>query len=341
MDFTSSHFEYPGRLWITAIVLLGLAGLYVYAEMARRRQLATFADPELLDRLMVTVSPVRRTVKLVLAFLAVALLGMALARPQWGEERDSSAGTGEDTIFVLDTSKSMLATDVRPNRLERAKLAIQDYLRRHARGRVGLVVFAGQAFLQCPLTLDYDAFSDTLRSVDVNAVPVPGSDIGRAIDEASRAFEQKADRRLVVLLTDGEDLGGEGVKKAAELVKEHVVIYTVGVGTPMGSTVQALGDGNTVQAVVDENGRPIVSRLDEKTLDEIAKATGGKYQFLSTVGDGMDQVRKAVTDLTNSRAGIVRTRGVDRYRWPVGIALGLLLVEPLVSARRKARRKSE
>ncbi len=341
MNFTAPHFENPDRLWLTAIILLGLVGLYVYAEMARRKQLATFADPELLDRLMAAVSPWRRTLKLVLTFLGVALLGLSLARPQWGEERDSSAGTGEDTIFVLDTSKSMLATDVRPNRLERAKLAIQDYLRRHARGRVGLVVFAGQAFLQCPLTLDYDAFADTLRSVDVNAVPVPGSDIGRAIDEAARAFEQKTDRRLLVLLTDGEDLGGAGVKKAAELTKQKVVIYTVGVGTPMGSTVQALGEGNTVQPVVDENGRPVVSRLDEKTLGEIARATGGKYQFLSTVGDGMDQVRRAVNDLTTTRAGVMRTRGVDRYQWPVGIALGLLLVEPLVSARRHARRKSD
>jgi Ca-activated chloride channel family protein len=204
---------------------------------------------------------------------------VALARPQWGQETDTSAASGEDTIFLLDTSKSMLAADVRPNRLERAKLAIEDYLRRHGRGRVGLVVFAGQAFLQCPLTLDYDAFSDTLRSIDVNAIPVPGSDLGRALDEGSRALEKNEGRKLLVLLTDGEDLAGAGVRKAAELVKKDIVIYTVGVGTPAGSVIQVPAEPGGLQPLLDGEGRPVVSKLDEKTLEQIAKSTGGEYQL--------------------------------------------------------------
>lgn len=338
MDFSAPHFENPERLWLTALALTGLAGVFIHAAIARQAQLATFADAALLDRLLATLSRTRRAVKLTLILLALAFLGIAFARPQWGEERDADAASGEDTIFVLDTSKSMLAADVRPNRLERAKLAIQDYLRRHARGRVGLVVFAGQAFLQCPLTLDYDAFSDTLRSVDVNAVPVPGSDLSRALDEAARALEKNEGRRLIVLLTDGEDLAGAGVKAAEALSKKRVTIYTVGVGTEMGATVQVPTNGPQLQPLLDDAGRPVVSRLDEKTLRAVAEATGGEYQLLGTVGDGMDKVQKAVTDLSPSqRAALVRTRGIDRFHWPLGIALALLLIEPLLRERRKAR----
>lgn len=338
MDFSSPHFENPSRLWLTGLALLVLAGVFIHAALARKRQLAAFAEPALLGRLLATLSPVRRVLKLTLILLAVAFLGIALARPQWGEERDSDAAAGEDTIFVLDTSKSMLAADVRPNRIERAKLAIQDYLRRHARGRVGLVVFAGQAFLQCPLTLDYDAFSDTLRSVDVNAVPVPGSDISLALNEASRALEKNEGRRLIVLITDGEDLAGAGVRAAQELAKKRVTIYTVGVGTEMGIMVQVPMEGGRPQPLLDGEGRTVVSRLDEKTLRDIAEATGGGYQLLGTVGDGMDKVRNAVSNLSASqRAAMVRTRGIDRFHWPLGIALGLLLIEPLLRERRRAR----
>jgi len=338
MDFRAPHFENPERLWLTALALIGLAGVFIHAALARQRQLAAFAEPALLERLLATLSRARRRVKLALVLLGVAFLGIAIARPQWGEEIDANAGSGEDTIFVLDTSKSMLSADVRPNRLERAKLAIQDYLRRHARGRVGLVVFAGQAFLQCPLTLDYDAFSDTLRSVDVNAVPVPGSDIARALDEATRALEKNEGRRLIVLLTDGEDLAGAGVKAAQDLSKKHVTIYTVGVGTEMGITVQVPGEGNRLQPLLDADGKPVVSRLDEKTLRAIAEATGGEYELLGNVGDGMDKVRRAVTDVSASqRERLVRTRGIDRYHWPLGIALALLLIEPLIASRREAK----
>ena len=335
MDFSAPHFETRQCLWLAVLALLGLGVLIAFASAARRRQLASFVDDAVLGRLLQTYSPLRRGVKEALILLALALIGIALARPQWGQTSDTTGVSGEDTIFVLDTSKSMLAADVRPNRLERAKLAIEDYLRRHSRGRVGLVVFAGQAFLQCPLTLDYDAFSDTLRSVDVNAVPVPGSDIGRALDEGSRALEKNEGRKLLVLLTDGEDLAGAGVRKAEELMKKEIVVYTVGVGTPAGSVIQVPGEPGGLQPLLDGEGHPVVSRLDEKTLEQIAKDTGGEYQLLGGIGDGMDKVRQAVTAATqNGRDQVIRRRGIDRFHWPLGIALVLLLVEPLLRLRR-------
>jgi len=339
MDWTDPHFDAPERLWLLLVGVVGLVVLYLQSHLARQRQLATFVDRSLLERLLANHSPVRRMIKVALLFFALLFLIAALARPQWGEERDSTAASGEDTIFVLDTSKSMLAADVRPNRLERAKIAIEDYLRRHGRGRVGLVVFAGQAFLQCPLTLDYDAFTDTLRSVDVNAVPVPGSDVGRAIDEASRALEKNEGRKIVVLLTDGEDLEARGIKQAEGLSKKGVTIFTVGVGTAAGSVIQVPAEPSGLQPLLDKEGRPVVSRLDESTLKQISEKTGGSYQPLGVIGDGMDKVRAAVaSDGKSKRNQIVRTRGIDRYHWPLGIALALLLVEPLLRTRVRNRR---
>lgn len=340
MDFSEPHFDEPLRLWLLPIALVGLAVLFLLSHLARQNQLAAFVDRGLLGRLLASHSPIRRAIKIAFMFIAVMFLIFALARPQWGEERDTTVASGEDTIFVLDTSKSMLAQDVRPNRLERAKIAIEDYLRRHGRGRVGLVVFAGQAFLQCPLTLDYDAFADTLRSVDVNAVPVPGSDVGRAIDEASRALEKNEGRKIVVLITDGEDLESHGIRRAEDLAKKGVTIFTVGVGTAAGSIIQVPSEQNGgMQAMRDKDGRPVVSRLDENTLRQISEKTGGSYQPLGVIGDGMDKVRAAISsDGKNKKDQLVRTRGIDRYHWPLGVALLILLVEPLLRTRVRHRR---
>jgi Ca-activated chloride channel family protein len=196
------------------------------------------------------------------------------------------------------------------------------------------VVFAGQAFLQCPLTLDYDAFVETLRSVDVNAVPVPGTDIGRALDEASRALEKNEGRKVIVLLTDGEDLETHGIKEAGDLAKKGVTIFTVGIGTAAGSVIQVSGEPTGLQPLLDQYGHPVVSRLDENTLRLIANETGGSYQPLGVIGDGMDKVRLAVSTNVSRQGGqIVKTHGIDRFHWPLGIALLLLVVEPLLRTR--------
>jgi Ca-activated chloride channel family protein len=336
MEPFTIHFANPAVFGLTAAAIVALAGVAAYATWARKRQIEAFAHAPMLPRLLASLSPLRRWLKFALVLLAVVFLGLALARPQWGEETETAPGAGEDTIFVLDTSKSMLAADVRPNRLERAKLAIQDYLRRHGQGRVGLVVFSGQAFLQCPLTLDYDAFVDTLREVDENAVPVPGSDLARALDEASRALEKNEGRKIIVLLTDGEDLAGRGIEKARGLAQSGVQVYAIGVGTQMGSEVRIMAEPGDLQTLLDREGRPVISRLDEKTLREVAAITSGHYQLLGGVGDGMDRIRQAVADPTRGSDAFVRTRRIDRFHFPLAIALALLLAEPLLRERRRS-----
>ena len=335
MDFSHPHFETPGWLWLAVIAPFLLAWLHRHAAMKRREQLAKMASPHFLNELTASHSPRRRWFKETLLLLAFALGGIALARPQWGELQSHSQFLGEDVMFVLDGSFSMLSTDVRPNRLQRAKLAIADFVRTHGRGRVGLVTFAGGAFLNCPLTLDYDAFENALGAVDEKTIPLPGTDIGGALMEANRAMEKNARRKLIVLLTDGEDLENGGVAAAKTLATNGVVIFTIGVGSPAGSEIQMLNAAGQLELVHDAKGEVVHSRLDEKTLATIASTTGGKYFPLGTLGEGLVKVRAAVETLDRS-AELKRTqsRGIERFYWPLAAMLAIIVIEPLIGTRR-------
>jgi len=338
MDLRHPHFAEPAWLWLVVLGPLALLLLQRAAAIARKKQVALFAAPELLDALLRSHSPFRRILKNLMLVLAVAAIAVALARPQWGETSEISQALGEDIMFVLDCSKSMLATDVNPSRLGRARFAILDFVQRHGHGRVGLVAFAGQAFLQCPLTFDYDAFRDSLLAVDERTIPVPGTDIGRALKEASLAMEKNDRRKIMVLVTDGEDLEASGIKTAKELADKGVVIYTVGVGTAGGSPIQIINERGTTDYVRDNTGAIVTSHLDEATLTAIAQATHGSYHPLGGLGEGLNQVRHVVessygaTDYSK-----LRKLGVDRFQMFVGLATLLLVAESLVGTRRKIR----
>jgi Ca-activated chloride channel family protein len=263
-------------------------------------------------------------------------VGLALARPQWGEQTEVSHLFGQDTLFILDCSRSMLASDVAPSRLQRAKLAILDYVQRRSHGRVGLVAFAGQAFLQCPLTFDYGAFQDALMAIDDKTIPVPGTDIGRALDEAFRAMDKAQRRKVLVLLTDGEDLEKGGARTAEVLGKEGVVVFTVGVGTPAGTEIQMVNEQGRPELLRDSHGEVVRSRLDEPILRAIAQATHGAYYPLGPLGEGLGKVRLALEDLDASSASApARRLGVDRFHWPVAGVLALLVAESLIGTRRR------
>ena len=337
MDFTNPHFEAPHWLWLAVIGPLLLLGLQRYAAVARRRQLASLASPHFVRELTRSHSPVRRVVKNLLTMLAVALLGVALARPQWGEMEAHEQWLGEDILFVLDCSRSMLATDVPPNRLTRAKLAIRDFVQRHASGRVGLVAFAGTAFLQCPLTFDHDAFENALRDMDERTIPVGGTDLGRALSEATRAMEQKSSRKLVLLITDGEDLEKGGLRVAESLAKDNVMIYTIGVGTAAGAELRAANAAGQMAPVLDARGEVVRSRLDAETLVAIAKATGGSYFPLGRLGEGLAKVRQSVETTIAGAMSRARVPGVERFHGFIAVAIALLVVESLIGTRRRKR----
>jgi Ca-activated chloride channel homolog len=336
MNLAHPHFAEPRWLWLAVCGPLALVVLQQYSAWMRQRQLSQIAAPAFLGELTRSHSPARRVFKNALLVLAFLGIGLALARPQWGEQAETSRIFGQDIVFLLDCSRSMLATDVSPNRLERAKLAILDFIQRRQQGRIGLVAFAGQAFLQCPLTFDYGAFQDSLREIDARTIPVPGTDIGRALDEGFRALDKNDRQKLLVLITDGEDLEKGGTRAAEQMAKQGVVVFTLGVGTPAGAEIQILTEQGKPELVRDKKGEVVHSRLDEPTLRSIAQVTHGQYYPLGPIGEGLSKVRLDVENLSfQSGAGPARKLGVDRFHIPVAAVLVLLVIESIIGTRRR------
>lgn len=335
MSFSNPHFAEPRWLLVAFLGPLVLAGLQWYSSWARKGQLSQIAAPQFLANLTRSHSPIRRLFKNVLLVFAVAGVGIALARPQWGQQEEAGQSLGEDIVFIIDCSRSMLSTDVSPNRLQRAKLAISDFMRRHAHSRLGLVAFAGQAFLQCPLTFDYSAFEETLMAIDDKTIPIAGTDVGLGLEEGYRALEKGERHKLLVLITDGEDLEKGGVRTAERLAKEGVVIFTIGVGTPAGSEIQIINEQGRPELLKDNKGEIVHSRLDEPTLRSIAQTTHGAYYPLGPLGEGLAKVRITLETMNiTSGSAPARKFGVDRFHWFIASVLLLLVIESLIGTRR-------
>jgi Ca-activated chloride channel family protein len=335
MSFARPHFAEPTWLWLALLGPLLLCLLQRYASVARRRQLSQVAAPRFLQELTRSHSSIKREIKNAFLILAVISIGVAMARPQWGEQANTSHFLGQDVVFILDCSRSMLASDVLPSRLQRSKLAILDFVQRRGHGRVGLVAFAGQAFLQCPLTFDYGAFREALTVIDDKTIPIPGTDIGRALDEGFHALKKDDRQKLLVIVTDGEDLEKGGLKMAEDLAKKGVVIFTIGVGTPGGSEIQMINEQGKPELLRDANGEVVRSRLDETTLRAIGQAAHGAYYPLGPLGEGLAKVRIAAETLDQSVSIPDRKLGKDRFYVPLSIALIFLVSESLIGTRRR------
>src|SRR5450631_1583012 len=209
------RFEHPQLLWFLLVVPPVLAAFFWWALRVRQKLLAQFINARLLAVLTVGVSPTRQKIRFALVILAVALLIITIARPQRGFDLEEVEQRGLDIVVAVDTSKSMLATDIAPNRLERAKLAALELMQRAGTDRMGLVAFAGNAFLECPLTIDNTAFQQSVQALDVNSIPQGGTALAAAIGEALTAFKEKDHYKALVLFTDGED-NDEGALEAAQ-----------------------------------------------------------------------------------------------------------------------------
>ncbi|HPA16270.1 MAG TPA: VWA domain-containing protein [Verrucomicrobiae bacterium] len=332
------NFSEPKWLLAGSAACLALLWLYRRGDARRMADLATFAAASLIYNLTRSLSPGRRAIKRGLVALAIACSAMALARPQWGFVWEETHRKGLDLLIAVDTSKSMLAQDVRPDRLTRAKMAVEDLLEKLEGDRVGLVAFAGTAFLQCPMTLDYDAFRQSLDALDVNVIPRGGTDIASAIHEAVAALEGKGEgERILVLLTDGEDLEGRALDAAREARAAGLKIFTVGVGSATGELVPVPdGSGGTTFAR-DKDGQFVKSRLDERMLRQIAEVTGGQYEPLGAGSLGLETIyEKGLAPFTrHDVASRMHKVAIERFQWPLAIALLCLVVEPLIGLRRR------
>jgi len=333
------NFHWPYVLLALPVALAVLLTLFARSHIARESLLAQFAAARLLPSLLASYSPGLRRFKHLLVIAGVLLVILALARPQWGYEWQEQRARGVDVIFVIDTSKSMLTQDVPPSRLERAKLAIMDLVEKMPGNRVGLVAFAGQAFLQCPLTLDYDAFRQSLEAIDTNTIARGGTNIAAGLDEAASALESSGNHKIIVLLSDGEDLEGDGVSTAKTLHDQGVIIYTVGVGTPQGDIIPLPTKDGQVDFVRDDHNQIVKSHLDAATLTAIANATGGFYQPLGSTGEGLNQVYEAgIKTIPEQQIASREQRlPLERFQWPLAAGLLLLALELLIGTRRPFR----
>src|SRR5262245_22383161 len=334
-------YEFGQPIWLWGLfVLPALAFCFARAEQVGTEKLRRFVAARLLPQLAGTVNRKRRVVRFLLLLLVLALVIVSLARPRWGYVFDEVKRKGLDLILAIDVSRSMLSNDVQPDRLERVKLATQDLLNELQGDRVGLIAFAGKAFLQAPLTIDYDAAVDSINELDTKIIPEGGTNISDAIALATRTFGKSATgNRALIIFTDGEELSGDAVKAAKAAADAGVRIFTVGVGTPAGSLIPVTGDNGETSFVKDINGQVVKSKLDDKRLREVAEATGGFYLHLENgprtmqqvQGEGLAQMQAAEMDVRLSR------RPIERYEWPLGGALIALALSILIPERKRLR----
>ena len=325
----------PVSLALLALVAV-LATFLVWAARRRARALGEFVAAALQPTVTPDVDPRRRTLRGWLVVAAAALIVIAIAGPMWGFRWEHVKRQGIDLVVALDTSRSMLATDVKPNRLERAKLAVRDLVDEARGDRLGLVAFAGSAFLQCPLTLDRGAFLESLEAIQVGIIPRGGTALAAAIDTSLDAFEGKQGKnQAIVLITDGESHEGDLDAAISHAKERGVRIFTVGIGTPEGELIPGAAGG----FFKDRQGQVVKSRLDEATLERIAVDTGGVYLRAAGAGLGLSGLyRDHIATLEKRELESTLERRYDlRYQFPLAAAFLLLLLEPLVGDRRTAR----
>ena len=334
-------FGAPEWLWGLLLIPL-LIALFVRAERRGHRRLQEFVSARLLPQLAATVNRPRRITRFGFQLLGLALALVSLAQPRWGYTFEDVKRKGLDLLIAVDTSRSMLSNDVQPNRLDRVKLAVQDLINELQGDRVGLIAFAGRAFLQAPLTIDYDAVVEAINDLDTKTIPEGGTNISSAITLATQSFGKSATgNRALIIFTDGEELSGDAVKTAKEAADVGVRIFTVGVGTPQGSLIPVTGDDGQTAFVKDSAGQVVKSKLDDKRLREIAEATGGFYVHLESglrtmqqvQNEGLAKMQAAEMDVRLSR------RPIERYEWPLSAALLALALSILIPERKRARER--
>jgi len=270
---------------------------------------------------------------------AVVLLVVAAARPQWGYDIEEVKQRGLDIVVAIDTSKSMLAEDIAPNRLERAKLAALDLIQQAKSDRVGLVAFAGSAFLQCPLTLDDVAFKQSLDTLDVNIIPQGGTALAEAIDTAIAAFKADDNYKILVLFTDGEDNDEGAVEAATKAAAGKMKIYPVGIGTPDGELLRIKDAKGRSDYIRDTDGSVVKSRLNERMLQEIARAGNGVYLRLSGAKTVETLYEKAIAPLPKrENAARLARKYHEQFLWPLGLAILLLIIEMFLPERKREKR---
>lgn len=321
-------------LWFLMLVPL-IPAVYAIMRHFRRKTLRKFGDEDLVRELMPSWSSAKGWVRVILLDLAFLFFVIGLSRPQIGAKLSERETKGAEIMICLDVSNSMLAQDYSPNRLERAKLAVSRMVDKLQDDRIGLIVFAGSSFVQLPITADYISAKMFLNNVDTGSVPIQGTAIGDAILTASRSFSTQSEKsRAIVVITDGENHEDDPVAAAAQAADAGIRVYTIGVGSQHGQPIPVNGE-----LLKDKDGDIVVTRLDEETLMQVAKAGNGAYVHAGNEEFGLNPIIEDLRRLEDERfSSVVFEEYDEQYMYFLAIALALFVIEMLLGERKPGRR---
>ncbi|OGS37730.1 MAG: hypothetical protein A2293_09800 [Elusimicrobia bacterium RIFOXYB2_FULL_49_7] len=327
------------QLFFLLLLLPVLAFFYYAAFRWKKKTLHLFGNSDLVEKLADSLSPIRERIKAGLLLCAFLMTLLALTRPLWGTRFEVLPRKGVDIVVALDVSTSMLAEDISPSRIKRAKYELGRFIDQVKGDRVGIVAFAGDAFVPCPLTTDYGAAKMQLDVLDPGSISSQGTALSRAIGRASALFNQKENKfKVMVLITDGEDNLEDPVSEAEKAKSTGVIIYTLGIGTQGGVPIPLQRRGDDVIYKKDLSGNTVLTTLNEDVLYKVADATGGKYFHSTGSGLELERIYQEIEKLDKKD---LKSEEFDRYNeqfmWPLGLGLILLLLEFFLSSRKKAK----
>lgn len=329
-----AHPEYLQLLYLLPVLLL----IVFYYLRSGKKQIQKFAQLPIFNSLLTNVSTTKNNLKIFLVLFVITLLTLGLANPQVGSRIEEVKQKGIEIYILLDISQSMTAEDLAPNRLEKAKNEIGALLRKLKGDRIGLIIFAGDAYIQFPLTTDYSAAGLFLSAVDVNSIPKPGTAVASAINLAVESFDYDSpSRKTIVVITDGEDHEGDLDQAISQAEEKNVTIYTIGMGSPDGAPIPLYdASKRRIGFKQDGSGNTVITKLDESTLQKIASSTGGNYYLSSPGRNNLDEIHEDLEKIEKSEYGSqMITDYDDKYYWMLLPALFLLMIEMFISSRNK------
>ena len=327
------QFASPHILWLLLVVPAMVIALMAMAQL-RKRNITKFGNPKTLYSLMPDISKLRVRIKSSLFLLAVTAVIFAAARPQFGSKLKEQTSQGIEMMLVVDISNAMLAEDFAPNRLDRTRYAIDKLFSTLNQDRVGMVVFAGEAKVQLPITTDYRMARSFVKRISPTLVSVQGTEIGSAINLASLSFSQNRDAgKVIILITDGETHDSTALDAAKRAAEQGIKIFAIGIGTPEGAPVKV--DGEFIK---DENDEMVVSRLNEELLQQITAATAGGYIRATNAAFGLEEIVNQIDKMEKGELTSLRFEEYnEQFQWILAIAAVLLLLETLLLSRRNPK----
>ncbi len=322
-------FANPNLLFLLILPLI-ISGLYYHFKLKRHQDLQIFAEANLLPQLTSLKGAKLNFFRFLLRLISMTFIIWALSGPLWGHAWQEVKQQGLEIVFALDTSKSMLATDIKPTRFQRAKLAIKDLVQNLQGDKVGLVAFAGTSFLQCPLTFDYNAFNISLNALNNQSIPRGGTAIAAAITTATKAFDSgESDNKILILITDGENHEGDPVVAATEAAKNGIHIYPIGIGSPEGELIAFKNTHGGLSYLKDSAGNVVKTALNEAVLKKIADSGKGLYRRAAGPSLGLEELyQNNLNQLTKTELkSRWQKRQINRFQWPLFLALLLIIFE--------------